>query len=1014
MSVAEAFGITPGRNLRIRVPSETIAAVAGPSPRGASMSEPTADKKLTGAERKRLKREEHRARKDANRLGIGPDGAAASETMPEVAVGDAPITGPIAETADASKVHEVLAQLNAEVAANEAADAEFSSEGSPVAPVGDACLPQAQGESPTVVAQPKLSAKERKEAAKSARRQAADDRKAAKHAHRSGTAVVAKPAEPVIVKAPTETAAEAAARLEAEEAAARAAENIATVAEPEATSEVAASVEAPAESVIAEAPAAPKAEAEAAAPVRRTLVERATDALNAMRPGRAKKAPVVEAPVVEAPVVEAPVFGPVAPATLADQALADQALAVAEATSHPVTAITVAPLSAAAIGEIISRRVAAFEAKHGAPAPKATRPQKPGSMPEKRVPITMVPGPDGREITSRQEKNRLKGVARLAKAAKLRELAPIKMRRQQILEERAARRAWREQSWRMLRGETVVEPITADVKMHLPGHLVDPFDRLTRFLLLGSDEGCYQASGREMKLEAATSLKECLALDPVKTVETIVAFGKQRKVDPEPAIFSLAMVAAGKFGDSPAHEMARLSAIRNMQQICIPGSDMLLFADFYRKMGGKFTKPLRHALKNWYFEQPLETLADDILSRPRAGSLTHTRLLQLVHPDRADSKRNSVLRYATAGAAGLGEGEVKRFEGDAALGTANRPHRFDARPAIHQPLPAVIRGAEIARNAGSDAEIIEAIDRFALKREHVPREARLASPAICGALAAKMSIAELLANLPEMACAGWVAAGSEGAEEICRRLAAGEAVDLGLLPWSLLTAWRTYASGVQATMRWSPLAAVSKSLEKAFYDALSVGPRLNSRLLLSINPSVAMRSQAVLGKDGEGVTALDGASALAIWLMKLNDGVTHVTALGQTIRSLDVNQGHTLTHLAREIGSAADMTADSREAIRYAKDNGLKIDDFVVLTNRVVEQGDDYDSAADILDNFRSETGIGAKLATLCLASTSVGMADRFDRGMLDFAGFDAKAQWMLLDHLSGPPVGSRRISKAA
>src|SRR5438105_2338309 len=90
------------------------------------------------------------------------------------------------------------------------------------------------------------------------------------------------------------------------------------------------------------------------------------------------------------------------------------------------------------------------------------------------------------------------------------------------------------------------EPLPGQVPDSAGGYVwkVDPFERLRRFLVLGSEGGSYYASERDLTRENVTCIGECVATDGPKTVETIRAIstaGRAPKNDP--ALFALAACA---------------------------------------------------------------------------------------------------------------------------------------------------------------------------------------------------------------------------------------------------------------------------------------------------------------------------------------------------------------------------------------------------------------------------------------------------------------------------------------
>ena len=71
---------------------------------------------------------------------------------------------------------------------------------------------------------------------------------------------------------------------------------------------------------------------------------------------------------------------------------------------------------------------------------------------------------------------------------------------------------------------------------------VDDWTRLNRFLILGSENGSYYASERELTMENYDCILRCLKLDAKKTVDTIVDISDNgRAIKNDPSLFALAV-----------------------------------------------------------------------------------------------------------------------------------------------------------------------------------------------------------------------------------------------------------------------------------------------------------------------------------------------------------------------------------------------------------------------------------------------------------------------------------------
>src|SRR4051794_27620847 len=93
-------------------------------------------------------------------------------------------------------------------------------------------------------------------------------------------------------------------------------------------------------------------------------------------------------------------------------------------------------------------------------------------------------------------------------------------------------------------------------------HALDQWERLDRFLVLGTEGGTYYASERKLTVEAAQSVMDCLAEDGSRAVTRIVEMsvsGRAPKQDP--VLFALALATASAVPATRALALAAISRV---------------------------------------------------------------------------------------------------------------------------------------------------------------------------------------------------------------------------------------------------------------------------------------------------------------------------------------------------------------------------------------------------------------------------------------------------------------------
>src|SRR5688572_25133185 len=102
---------------------------------------------------------------------------------------------------------------------------------------------------------------------------------------------------------------------------------------------------------------------------------------------------------------------------------------------------------------------------------------------------------------------------------------------------------------------------------------VDNWERLDRFLILGSERGTYYVSEKELTKENAKCVEHCLAENGLRTVNRIIEISEAgRAPKNDPAIFALALATSTKW---PAD--VRKAALNALPFVCRIGTHLFQF-----------------------------------------------------------------------------------------------------------------------------------------------------------------------------------------------------------------------------------------------------------------------------------------------------------------------------------------------------------------------------------------------------------------------------------------------------
>jgi 60 kDa SS-A/Ro ribonucleoprotein len=506
---------------------------------------------------------------------------------------------------------------------------------------------------------------------------------------------------------------------------------------------------------------------------------------------------------------------------------------------------------------------------------------------------------------------------------------------------------------------------------------VDPWMRLRRFLILGSEGGSFYAGERDLTAENTEALDECIALDGARVVAEIAAISHAgRAAKNDPAVYALARCAAA--GD-PA---TRRAALRALPQVCRTSTHLFQFIAFAEARRG-WGRSLRRAVGAWYTERPVDQLAHQVVKYRNREGMTHRDVLRLAHPGAEVSAGNPTLDVSSE--------QRRLFEWVVRGGEADG-------------LPRIVDGYLRAQAATTASEAAELVREYELPREAL-RPQHLADPAVWAALLERMPMTAMIRNLAAMTRAGLLAPGADATSLVIERLADGERLARARIhPVSVLIAARTYAAGrgLRGRGTWQPVTGIVDALDDAFYRAFGNVTPSGARLLLALDVSGSMGSP-IAGVPGLSAREASAAMALVTLAAEPSTEVVgfHAARGGWTARPsgrfagrpdgltpLPLSPRQRLDDAVARIANLPFGGTDCALPMRYALEKGRSIDTFVIYTDSETWAGDIH--PAEALRRYRAKTGIAARLVVAGMVANRFSIADPTDAGMLDVVGFDA------------------------
>jgi 60 kDa SS-A/Ro ribonucleoprotein len=512
---------------------------------------------------------------------------------------------------------------------------------------------------------------------------------------------------------------------------------------------------------------------------------------------------------------------------------------------------------------------------------------------------------------------------------------------------------------------------------------LDIWARLERFLILGSEGGTYYVGEKELTVESAKVVLECLKADGARTVETIVAVsdaGRAPKNDP--AIFALA-IASG--AEDPR---TRALALAALPKVCRIGTHLFKFVDDvegFRKWG----RGLRNAVSRWYNEKTAEQVGFQAVKYAQREGWSHRDVLRKAHPTPISEQHGAVYRYVTGG--------FDSFEKVMKHGGAVDKTK----------LPRVIEGFERLKAASTEAEVISLVREYRLPHECVDGKWK-SSPKVWEALLPEMGQTALIRNLGKMTSTGLFGPMGDATKLAAKMLVDKDAIKRGRVhPMAILIAQGVYAQGHgdKGSLAWQPAREIVDALDEAFYAAFDTIEPTGKNHFLGLDISGSMTSAFIAN------TRLSACQASAAMAMVTARAEQNYFMAGFTAKDGSAWGGGSSEMTPMTFAKNARLDAvmslmhqlsarmgrtDCALPMLYAAQNKIEVDVFVTYTDSETWAGTVHPFQA--LKDYRQKMGRPAKMIVVGMTSTEFTIADPSDGGSLDVIGFDAAAPAVMAD----------------
>ena len=518
---------------------------------------------------------------------------------------------------------------------------------------------------------------------------------------------------------------------------------------------------------------------------------------------------------------------------------------------------------------------------------------------------------------------------------------------------------------------------------------VGDWERLHRFLTLGTDGGTYYTKAEDLTRQNAEVVFRCAAADGQRLVREIVEIstaGRAPKVNS--AIFALAVASAAD------DENTRRAALSALTEVCRTGTHLYTFTRYAEQFRG-WGRAMRRAVATWYDDRDLGKLTYQVLKYRQRDGWTHRDLLRLSHADGAGDR----------GHAALYEWVTKGGEGDGLL-----------------PLVEAFQNAQRATTVAEWVRLVEA--HKDLSWEMLP-DAALTKPQVWEALLHnRIPMTALMRQLGRLSKIGLVSdnLGNTATRLVVEQLADERAIrNARIHPINVLVALSTYASGRgirSTTGGWQVSQKVVDALDAAFYLAYGNVEASGKRMLLACDVSGSMDSPV----SGLPLTCrvVTGALALVTASVEKEHQIVGFTGGDPTGRPsgfphgglyrthgrdaglwpMQISPRQRLDDVVRYMDGLPFGRTDCGAPMVWALNNKVPVDQFTILTDNETWAGPVHPHQA--LEQYRQKMGIDSTLVVVAMTATGSSIADPRDPRQLDVSGFDSTVPQVISDFAAG------------
>lgn len=508
------------------------------------------------------------------------------------------------------------------------------------------------------------------------------------------------------------------------------------------------------------------------------------------------------------------------------------------------------------------------------------------------------------------------------------------------------------------------EPMPGQIENNAGGYYysIDDWQRLDRFLILGTDGGTYYVKGMQLTKQNVEIINKLLITDGLRVIQRVVEISTSgRAPKNDSALFVLALAA------SSALPEIRRAAFTALIKVARTGTHLLMFVDFVSHMRG-WGRGLRNGINRWFLTLDSEKLALQAIKYYYRNKWSMRDVVRLAHPKSKKMKCSPIIHWIA------------------------HPDKEEAIIKAREISP-LIKGKYLLKETQTISKAVNIIRNYRLPREAVPTDL-LNHKQIWGVLLENMPFIAKIRNLAKMTQVGLLEPFSEATDKVAHDIIQ-EVKTSRIHPFQILLALRTYAQGhgELGSLSWKPLPKIIESLNTAFDLSFTQVEPTGKRILVGIDVSGSMSGSKCVGS--KILSCTEAAVAMAVLFVRTEEKV-HTMVFDTRVAEFPITPSERLDDVLNKIpsGGSTDLAAP----IKYAIMNNLNVDAFVIITDNETWDGTTHPVQA--LNHYRTTINKDAKLVVLSTAANDGCIVDNNDPLSLGIAGFDAAVPQLVSDFI--------------